>query len=144
MNDLEKNSLDLIIFWINKHTTKLEEIGSDLEFKVKEYQFYLITLMKDIDDFTFLLQCKNIFKEIILSTNDENLSKQIDKIDPATKTITALFKVTIAGVTKELIIKGVLTEISDDLRKLSDISEKSYHWILMIIFYLGYQLLSQS
>lgn len=44
--------------------------------------------------------------------------KQIDKIDPATKTITALFKVTIAGVTKELIIKGVLTEISDDLLRI--------------------------
>lgn len=44
--------------------------------------------------------------------------KQIDKIDPVTKTITALFKVTIAGVTKELIVKGVLTEISDNLLRV--------------------------
>ncbi len=44
--------------------------------------------------------------------------KQLDQIDPKTKTITALFKVTIAGVTREMIVKGVLAEINDSFLRI--------------------------
>ena len=36
------------------------------------------------------------------------------------------------------------TGISENLRNLSNVSEKSYLWTIMIVIYLGYQFFSQQ
>lgn len=44
--------------------------------------------------------------------------KQLNKIDPVTKKISALFTVTIAGTTRDMVVDGVATEIENDFLRI--------------------------
>lgn len=94
IKELKNNSLNSITNWVKLNYKKLEDIESDLEFKIMEYKFFSLLLTNNsLSDLNFLKECKIIFEDVInISNEKENINKKFEQINKISEYLSLVFE----------------------------------------------------